>query len=288
MNHLEHMLLNVRERLRVFKGSDRGYCRLVVLMALSSFSGLAGYEHLVHAAEPEFATLEQDMLEAYQNDLDRLADVTFRRQVTRRSLDRNGNVKSEQVLVMRVSPSPNGFYELLVEIDGRAPTKREITKHQDAAVFSKHYRQLKAGRVDLSIVAELTLSLLLKTYDYTFEGEEELHGIRCYRFSVEPFDPPAGASATETIAAASEGEFWIAAEGSNLVRMRTHIVRPLKTMGVGLNNLSLNFDAVHWGDAWLASRMEVRSVYKMLGTFRKHNIWTYSDFEEAGARVVTR
>lgn len=232
-----------------------------------------------HGAGPDLDTLDESVLAAYTRDIQMLRKVSFRRHVSRQTLDRRGKAKSTQVLVMRITPTLNGFDEALIEIDGRRPTDREIRKNHSAAVFTNHYRQLKAGQFDLAIVAELSLSLLLKTYDYTYEGDEEIHGEQCFRFSVKPFDPPADASATERIAAASEGEFWIAADSASLVRIESRIVRPLKTMGVRLNRLELKLDSTPWAQSWLVNRIEVRTEYRMVGTFRKRNVWTYSDFE---------
>jgi len=69
-------------------------------------------------------------------------------------------------------------------------------------------------------------------------------------------------------------------ENGSIVRMNIKLVRPLKTFGAGLNALKFSVDSIKQEDYWLISRVEVESEYKLFATFRKRNIWTYSDFKK--------
>jgi len=242
---------------------------------------LLSYPMAVQAQEPDFEGLNDKVRDAYRNDLALLRTVSFHRQVIRQKLKSNGSVKSEEVLDSQITPISGGFDEVLVRIDDRAPSSREVKKHRKSAIFTKHYDELVKGRVNLAFIADITLSLLVDAYNYSYEGEEEIQGQMCYRFAVKPFDPPAKASDTEVIAAASDGHFWIDADSGSIVRMKVSIVRPLKVMGAGLNSLTLSLESVKWGDAWLTKRIEVNSEYELVfTTSRKRNVWIYSDFKK--------
>ena len=110
-----------------------------------------------------------------------------------------------------------------------------------------------------------------------------MHGAPCFRFLVKPFSPPEGASRTERIAAASHGSFWVTREGQHLARMEVRLAKPLKMIGVTLKALDLTLDKEQHDGAWLATRAEVRSEFKLGVTVRKHNTWMYSDFERISA-----
>lgn len=231
-----------------------------------------------HEQAPDLERIDREAEAAYHKNFEAMRKYSFRRHLVRQALDKHGNVKSKEVIVSRVTPEAVGFNERLLEINGRAPTAREIRKHRKARTFERHFKDLAEGRLSMSVLGDLRLALLMETYDYTYEGIEEVEGTRCYRFSVKPFDPPKGADLTVQVASASEGNFWVSVEGSNLVKMRSRSVRPLKKFGMGLNALELASELKPHRGAWLFSRFEVKSEYTVLGTFRKHYIWTYSDY----------
>lgn len=227
----------------------------------------------------DWSAFQNAAVETLRTDTAALEGFSFRRRVVRRTLGRNGRPKSVQTLDSRVTPTGAGFDELLLAIDGREPSEREIEQHRNEATFSKHHRQLLEGSVDFGLVADLRLSVLLQTYSYEYVGEEEVHGVPCFRFDVEPFPAPDDATRTERIAAASRGSFWITQEGQHMARMEVQLASPLRMTGVTLRRLDLAMDKQPHHGEWLTTRSEVRSEFRFGVKVRKHNTWTYWDFE---------
>jgi hypothetical protein len=244
------------------------------------FSVIVLWTVSVQSQEPDKEALKKKVDQAYAKDMTLLREISFKRRVVRQSLKGDRSVKSQQTLYSQITPNGDEFDELLLETNGRTATSKEIKKHRKSATFKKHYDELKNGRVNVDLIADLTLSLLIDTYHYEYEGDEEIQGVLCHRLAVKSFKPPKDATDTEVIASASEGVFLIDAETGSIVRIKINLVRPLKTMGAGLNALKLEVDTTRWNGHWLTKRIEVESEYKLLVTIRKRNIWTYSDIKE--------
>ena len=87
--------------------------RALVLIAAVTAAGLT------LAEPPDLKTLTECSDRAWEQDIGSWANYAFDRQVTRRSLDKNDKVTSTQKMRFRVTPSAEGFDEVLVEIDGR-------------------------------------------------------------------------------------------------------------------------------------------------------------------------
>jgi hypothetical protein len=234
----------------------------------------------VQSQELDKEALKKKVDQAYAKDMALLQEISFKRRVVRQSLKSDRSVKSQQTLYSQITPKGDEFDELLLETNGRTATSKEVKKHRKSGTFKKHYDELKIGRVNVDLIADLTLSLLIDTYQFEYEGDEEIQGVLCHRLAVKSFNPPKDATDTEVIASASEGVFLIDAESGSIVRISIELVRPLKTMGAGLNALKLKVDTTRWNGHWLANRIEVESEYKLLVTIRKRNIWTYSDIKE--------
>lgn len=233
---------------------------------------------LAQRPDPDSPEFRQSTFRALLDDTAALRRFAFQREVIRRSLRRDGSAKSVEILTSHVTPRAVGFDEHLVEIDGRRPTDGEVARHRSDAIFSKHHQQLMQGSVDFGLAVDLRLSVLLQTYDYEFAGEEEIHGVSCYRFRVQPFTPPDGATRTERIAAASRGNFWFTQEGHHLVRMEVRLARPLRAAGVALRALDLRLDKERIDGIWLMAAAEIRSEFRLGVVVRKHNTWRYSNF----------
>lgn len=77
----------------------------------------------------------REAAEAYSRNFAALHEVSFTRKVVRQSPDERGEVKDKEVLLMRVTPTADGFDERLIQLDGRPPSQREIRKHRQAGTF---------------------------------------------------------------------------------------------------------------------------------------------------------
>jgi hypothetical protein len=93
---------------------------------------------IVGAELPDIQTIKQEADRAWHADVRLWADYAFKREVTRQSFDADGNTKSRQDMRFRVTPSGEGFDEVLIEIDGREPTSGEVAEQRRKAIFTKH------------------------------------------------------------------------------------------------------------------------------------------------------
>ena len=75
-------------------------------------------------AEVDLERLLEEGRRVQREDLLAWRKMAFRRQVTRERLDSQGNVTWTEELDFRVTPTADGFDELLTRIDGREPAKR--------------------------------------------------------------------------------------------------------------------------------------------------------------------
>jgi hypothetical protein len=222
-----------------------------------------------------------------REDLQAWGKMAFRRQVTRERLDSQGNVTWTEELDFRVTPTEDGFDELLTSIDGRVPTPKQVREHRKAARFTKRYQAASAGEMpdyDDDSEEEYSLESFMLRPDFIYGGIEEIDGRPCHRLDYEA-TPDSGGGMEQRVLAATERSIWLETEGLHVLRLESRIVRPISgAMGMAkVHLLNMRIDAGYHGDDWLPTLMEVRSdVRVVFKTLHKRNTFRYTEFEPAG------
>ena len=216
-----------------------------------------------------------------QEDLRIWRRAQFRRDGYRERLDSNGNVFWNLSFAMTVTPLEEGFDEELFEIEGRAPTEKEIRKYRSGAKFTKHYNELLTGEVEHALMDEgLSMPAILEAGEYAFGGRETFRGIPCVRLDFMP-GPGDSDEMVEKVADAIEGSLWLSEEGKHLVGWDTRIVRPLRKSIATIRLLELRVMASEVLGGWVATEIQLNSEVKLgFKVLRKRNRYRYSEFRE--------
>jgi hypothetical protein len=254
--------------------------RALVLIAAVLATGLT------LAEPPDLKTLTECSDRAWEQDIGSWANYAFDRHVTRRSLDKNDKVTFTQKMRFRVTPSAEGFDEVLVEIDGRKPTDKEVKEHREKAHFAKHYGQAEKLELENPLGENLALMPILQDQEYRIVGEEEVNGIPCIRAVFDAKPEVSGKGVREQLASAIKGSACFSVDGCHLVFYEMETVRQLKEFPITVKNLRLKFEGQPVDhDGWLLGKVELQSHVSVMGKdLRKSNSYGYSDFKYRSAR----
>lgn len=231
------------------------------------------------AQQPDIKALLDASLENAK-DIDRPAwgRHAFKRHVTRQRLDEEGDVEWRQTMLFQVTPTAGGLDEELLEMDSRAPTDSEKSKHRKKGMFAKHYAQTADVTLENPLGADLPLLPLIYEQEHKYVGEEEVDGIPCHRIRFDARPEPSGEPVEVKLRYAMQGELCISKEGKRLMHVDVGTVRPVKS-AVRIDTMRIHFEARPQGDAWLPTLFEMRSEAKAIGMkFNTHNFYRYSDF----------
>ena len=248
--------------------------RALVLIAALTAAGLT------LAEPPDLKTLTECSDRAWSEDIGSWADYAFDRYVTRRSLDKDGKVTFIQKMHFRVTPSAEGFDEVLVEIDGRKPTDKAVNEHRNKARFTGHYGQAEKLELQNPLGENLALMPILQDQEYRIVGEEKLNGIPCIRAVFDAKPEQGGKSVREQLASAVKGSACFSVDGCHLVFFEMDTVRQLKEFPIKVKHLRLSFEGRPVErDGWLIEKVELQSHVSVMGKdLRKSNSYRYSDF----------
>jgi hypothetical protein len=248
--------------------------RALLLAVATLVAGIVGAEL------PDIQTIKQEADRAWHADVRLWADYAFKREVTRQSFDADGNTKSRQDMRFRVTPSGEGFDEVLIEIDGREPTSGEVAEQRRKAIFTKHYRQAEKLNLENPLGEDLALLPIIQAQEHRLVGEDAVNGVACYRTKFDAGrEPPKGASVLEKLKYAIKGSACFSTEGYHLVEFEMETVRSLKKGAITMNYLHMTIEARPVDDGWFPKTVELRSDVVVLGKkLRKSNTWQYTDF----------
>lgn len=231
------------------------------------------------AATPDVKTLNDQSDRAWAEDVRAWSSYAFDRHVTRRSLDADGNETFHQEMRFRVTPTADGFDELLLEMDDRPPTDNEVKEHRSKAKFSEHYQQAEKLELDNPLGENLALLGILQMQDYRLAGEKVVDGIPCYAATFEARPVPEGASVLEMLQYSVRGSGCFSKEGHHLVTFEMESVRPLEKWPAGMNSLQMTMKGRPVEGGWALSLSEVKSELVVFGkNLRKFNTYRYTDF----------
>lgn len=241
------------------------------------------------AVDPPVEPLVAAARRVQEADLEAWHRFRFRREVLREKLDGEGNVTSREKLEFRITPTPEGFDERLLAIDGREPRASQVREHRRKARFTERYREALEGGEDPD---DLSLFRLLYLGRQRYAGREVLDGVACHRIEFSPSEEPAGnGGAAARIGRAMEGTVWIAVDGLHLHRARARLREPVSlVMGLAhLRDLRIELDTVAVEeDVRLPGRIVVNTAAGVLGfSVRKRNTFTYTAYEPVAATELT-
>jgi hypothetical protein len=238
------------------------------------------------ATLPSLEELREQIDVTWSADVAAWALYSFNRHVTRQSLDKSGQVTFRNEMEFRVTPSADGFDELLLRIDGRAPTAREVEEHRSAQRFTKHYGQAQELELNNPLGENLALASIIKRQEHKLVGLEEVDGVPCYRSTFDSRPEPQGVSSRQRLEYAVEGSACFSVEGYHLVEFEMTTVRPVKSRGIAVNFLQMSIEGQPVGDGthWAPKRVAVRNDASIVGKkLRKSNSYQYSQFSYAPA-----
>jgi hypothetical protein len=249
-------------------------CALALAVVTLPVAGVSSAE------APDLKTLIECTDRAWSEDIAGWASYAFDRHVTRRSLDKEGEVSSVIEMRFRVTPQSEGFDEVLVQIDGRQPTPKEVQQHREKARFTNHYNQAEALELDNPLGENLALLPILREQDYRMVGEDEINGFRCYRVAYDARPAPQGASVREQLKYGVKGSACFSVQGCHLVDFEMETVRALKEGPFKMNHLRLSFEGQPVeNDGWLLAKIELHSdVGVVVKKLHKYNTYRYTDF----------
>jgi hypothetical protein len=224
-------------------------------------------------------TLMHDVLRVHQADHEAWGKYAFDRHVTRRSLDEDGNVVFQEELHFHVAPSGDGFDEQLYEIDGRAPTGKEVLKHRRARRFTRHYEQAAAFEWKNPIGPEIEFDRLILSQPHRLLGDDEIDGISCRRIEFDPQPEAPDRSATEKLEQSLRGSGCLAKEIPHIRTIAFESTRSIEKWPAELFHLGFRLEKRPLDGAWLPTRIEVRSGAKLLGRkLRQWNEYRYDHY----------
>lgn len=226
----------------------------------------------------------QKAREAQERDLDAWDEFTFRRHVLREKRDDEGRLDYQDRWIFEITPSGDGFDELLVTIDGRAPTSREVRHHAKRAKFTDHYRQVSTGSDGQGdSESGFSFNRLLQMPAYRYQGIEEVDGIPCHVLTFDPVPEGDEGDLADRFSWSLGGKLWMTRDGLHLYKAEAVSQRPL-SIGLGIAKIHrvwIRFQARQVEEGiWLPWKIEVTSEGRVvLSPFRKHNLYIYDRYK---------
>lgn len=245
-----------------------------ILVAASFVAGHASAE------PPDLASLRRCARDAWKADVQSWSEYSFDRHVTLRDLDRHGEVKTERQRLFRLTPSDEGFDELLVREDGRTPSASEIRKARDKAYFSHNYQHADTLQLTNPLGEDLVLLPILGGQEYELVGEDLIDGIPCYRVSFDAGPEPRRASTEEQLMQAVRGSACISIDGCHVVLLDLETVRPIKQGLTRVEHLRLTIEGRPLGEEdWAPRKVEAQFDFAVMGKrVRRLSSYGYSNF----------
>lgn len=249
-------------------------------------------------APPDLSHIVQEARRVQFTDLAAWSRFRFRRHVEQERLGPAGEVRERSSLEFLITPVPGAFDEILVRLEGREPTPKEVVAHRRRARFSRHYAAARAGGAAGGEESGYSLAMLLRLSSHRYAGQEMVEGVLCHRLDFEPGHGKPFGGIEGKLAGAMAGSLWITADGYHLARAVAHTVRPvpiaLSIAKVYDLEVSLESMPVARG-IWVPRQIEVRADARAAWVpVRKRTRYTYSDFQPVfedpgpgGARAVS-
>lgn len=234
-------------------------------------------------APPDLALIVQEARRVQFSDMAAWSRFAFRRRVEQQRLGPAGEVLENTAMDFRIAPVPGGFDELLLSLDGRQPTPKEVSTHRRQARFSKHYGAARAGAGGGGEEAGYSIAQLLRLSSYRYAGVETVDGVACHRLDFEPDRRRAPRGIEAKIAGAMAGSLWITADGYHLARAVARTVRPVPiALSIAkVYDLEVSLEAMPVArGVWMPRAIEVRADARVSWvSVRKRTRYAYSDFQ---------
>lgn len=233
------------------------------------------------ADEPDLDTLLRTARATLEADLAAWASYSFERRVVRERFDRDGEVSSRITYRFEVRPAGDGFDERLLSIDGEPPSAREVEYHRRLGRFEKHYRVALSAELDNPFGEDLPLLPLLFDQSHRYLGLDEIAGSPCHRLAFDPRPDVVDAPTAERLKRAARGSLCLSVDGGHVLEAEMESVRPVAQGRLGLNRLTLRFEATPVEGAWLPRLFEVRSDVKLgIGRMERRNRYEYTGYHQ--------
>jgi hypothetical protein len=220
----------------------------------------------VSELRPDLPVVLERARTVQQADMAAWRHFGFRHLVRYEKLDAAGQVAASEELDFRVTPTPGGWDEELVSLDGRKPTAREVAQHRRLAPFSRTYTAFQQGEGRKGGRGVDPLGLLLLRASYADTGPETVDGLTCHRLE---FGPAPGEEAHDLLGRITRemsGSLWLTSEDHHILRARMRAERPvsLVVLLAKVSELEIDLDCrLVSADVWLPRRVVMRTTIKL-------------------------
>lgn len=189
----------------------------------------------------------------------------------------SGEVVQRDQRKYRVFPVEGGVVTDLLEVDGRAPTKKELAANEKqnermAARAKKDAARKAAGDEDASDDdANSALLELLSRTKYEIVGTQQENGRELIGIAFEPDPKAEGEGIERKLLRHSRGTVWLDKETAQPVRGESGAADKFRLKGVvGVKDFSLVAEQVRVHDEiWLPSRFHFDGDFTLLGVKRR-------------------
>ncbi len=205
-----------------------------------------------------------------------------------RRLDSQGQVKSENVDVTRMTLVNGIRFEQLMEHNGQLPSAEEQKKHdQDFEKLKHETPEEKAVRLRKDQENRSFLRDLLEAFDFRLIGEETVGSRPTYVFAATPHPGYHSSGKYDKLFSRVEGKLWIDKQDFAWVKVDGEVTQSF-SMGLFVARVQrgshIILEQTCVGDAvWVPKRLEVKASARIL--FLKNldmdRILTYSDYRRA-------
>jgi len=214
-----------------------------------------------------------------------------------RRLDSQGQVKSENVDVTRMTFVNGIRFEQLLEHNGQHPSVEEQKKHdQDFEKLKHETPEEKAARLHKDEENRSFLRDLLEAFDFRLIGEETIAGRPAYVLKATPHPGYHSNGKYGKLFSRVEGKLWVDKEDFGWVKVDGEVTQSF-SMGLFVARVQrgshIILEQTCLGDAvWVPKRLEVRASARILflKSLDLNRILTYSDYHRTpdGPYLVSR
>lgn len=206
-------------------------------------------------------------------------EISYHRRTRIEELADDGAVEQTRSKEHAVTNRAGVIRAVLVKVDDRDPSEREA--RSDRKTDSEARRESGRRRNGPDFLDEG----LVRRFQYTLEGEEQIEGRRVYRLAYEPKPVAAGTGKdVDRILSLLHGHLWIDAEQYELVKVEARLRSALKLLGGIAGSLNrLDFAIIrrpvcdgHWANVLLTSQAEGR---KLFSAFRARVLVEQDEFQ---------
>ncbi len=206
-------------------------------------------------------------------------EISYHRRTRIEELAADGAVEQTRSKEHAVTNRAGVIRAVLVKVDDRDPSDREA--RSDRKTDAEARRESGRRRNGPDFLDEG----LVRRFQYTLEGEEQIDGRRVFRLAYEPKSVAAGTGKdVDRILSLLHGHLWIDAEQYELVKVEARLRSALKLLGGIAGSLNrLDFAIVrrpvsdgHWANVLLTSQAEGR---KLFSAFRARVLVEQDEFQ---------